>query len=177
MTEKPLNRCPTLMPTVIKPVSQELFDQVAQSALGVPRLRKNHNFHQLSDTVQRFLNVLQPGTYVRPHRHVRDSDRNGFELFLVLQGEIGFLLLDAQGRVVQTERLCAQGPTYGLELKEGQYHTLIALAPDTVMFEIKEGPYVPSGDKDFLTHFPTEGTAAAQQQVQMWAEMFTELQP
>ena len=162
------------MPTVIKRVSQELFDSVSQQASALPRLRKNHNFHQLPDTVQRFINVLQPGTYVRPHRHLRSSDGNGFELFLVLQGEIGFLVLDEQGQVTQTERLCAQGPTYGLELDEGQYHTLIALAPDTVMFEIKEGPYVPAADKDFMTKFPAEGTAAAQQQVQAWGELFSD---
>lgn len=161
------------MPTLIKRVSQELFDSVSQKASALPRLRKNHNFHQLPDRVQRFINVLQPGTYVRPHRHLRPNDSNGFELFLVLQGEIGFLLLDQQGRVIQTERLCANGPTYGLELEEGQYHTLIALAPDTVMFEIKEGPYIPTADKDFMQSFPAEGTTAAQQQVQAWAEIFT----
>ena len=160
------------MSMIIKRVSQELFDSVSQEALALPRLRKNHNFHQLPDTVQRFINVLQPGTYVRPHRHLRAQDGNGFELFLVLQGEIGFLVLDTQGQVLQTERLCAEGPTYGLELSEGQYHTLIALAPDTVMFEIKEGPYVPAADKDFMDAFPAEGTAAAQQQVQVWADMF-----
>lgn len=160
------------MPTVIKRVSQELFDNVSQQASALPRRRKNHNFHQLPDTVQRFLNVLQPGTYVRPHRHVRANNSNGFELFLVLQGEIGFLVLDEQGQVVQTERLCAQGPTYGLELEEGQYHTLIALAPDTVMFEIKEGPYVPAADKDFMERFPAEGTAEAERQVKAWVEMF-----
>lgn len=160
------------MPAVIKHLSQALFDSVAQEASALSRLRKNHNFHQLPDTVQRFINVLQPGTYVRPHRHLRAADSNGFELFLVLQGEIGFLVLDEQGQVIQTERLCAQGPIYGLELEEGHYHTLIALAPNTVMFEIKEGPYVPAADKDFLQHFPGEGTTAAQQQVQTWAEMF-----
>ncbi|ESA34013.1 cupin fold family [Leptolyngbya sp. Heron Island J] len=160
------------MPTVIKCVSQELFDSVSQEALALPRLRKNHNFHQLPDRVQRFINVLQPGTYVRPHRHLRAQDGNGFELFLVLQGEIGFLVLDGQGQVLQMERLCAEGPTYGLELLEGQYHTLIALAPDTVMFEIKEGPYVPAADKDFMDAFPAEGTAAAQRQVQAWADLF-----
>ena len=161
------------MPTVIKCLSQELFDSVSQEAAALPRLRKNHNFHQLPDAVQRFMNVLQPGTYVRPHRHLRAKDSNGFELFLVLQGEIGFLVLDEQGQIVQTERLCAQGPTYGLELEEGQYHTLIALAPNTVMFEIKEGPYVPAADKDFLEHFPAEGTTAAQQQVKTWADLFS----
>ncbi|MFG6103597.1 cupin fold metalloprotein, WbuC family [Leptolyngbyaceae cyanobacterium CCMR0082] len=161
------------MPTVIKRVSQELFDSVSQEASALPRLRKNHNLHQLPDSVQRFINVLQPGTYVRPHRHLRAKDSNGFELFLVLQGEIGFLMLNEQGQVIQIERLCAQGPTYGLELAEGQYHTLIALAPNTVMFEIKEGPYVPAADKDFMQQFPAEGTVAAQQQVQAWAELFS----
>lgn len=160
------------MPAVIKRLSQDLFDRVSQDALALPRLRKNHNFHQLPDRVQRFINVLQPGTYVRPHRHLRDRESNGFELFLVLQGEIGFLVLDDQGQVAQTERLCAQGPTYGLELEEGQYHTLIALAPDTVMFEIKEGPYVPAADKDFMVQFPAEGTTAADQQVQVWSQLF-----
>lgn len=161
------------MPTVIKCLSQDLFDSVSQEASALPRLRKNHNFHQLPDRVQRFINVLQPGTYVRPHRHLRGQESNGFELFLVLQGEIGFLVLDDQGQVIQTERLCAQGPTYGLELEEGQYHTLIALAPDTVMFEIKEGPYVPSADKDFMAQFPAEGTTAADQQVRAWSQLFT----
>ncbi|MEM9979341.1 MAG: WbuC family cupin fold metalloprotein [Cyanobacteria bacterium P01_D01_bin.2] len=162
------------MPTVIKRVSQELFDSVAQEASTLPRLRKNHNFHQIANTVQRFLNVLQPGTYVRPHRHLRGSDRNGFELFLVLQGEVGFLVLDDQGQVVLAERLSAQGPTYGLELAEGQYHTLVALAPDTAMFEIKEGPYIPAADKDFMDCFPAEGTTAAGQQVRAWTQMFAE---
>ncbi len=162
------------MPTAIKRLSQKLFDTVSQEAAALPRLRKNHNFHQLPDGVQRFINVLQPGTYVRPHRHVRSADSNGFELFLVLQGEIGFLVLDGQGEVVQTERLSAQGPTYGLELEEGQYHTLIALAPDTVMFEIKEGPYVPAKDKDFMANFPMEGTLEAERQVHTWTGLFAD---
>ncbi|MEA5464797.1 WbuC family cupin fold metalloprotein [Leptothoe sp. PORK10 BA2] len=160
------------MSAILKPLSQELFNSVSQQAAALPRLRKNHNFHQHPDRVQRFINVLQPGTYVRPHRHVRSSDANGFELFLVLQGEIGFLVLDGQGQVVQTERLSAQGPTYGLELEEGQYHTLIALAPDTVMFEIKEGPYIPAADKDFMANFPLEGTLDAERQVQAWVNLF-----
>ena len=162
------------MPTVIKRLSQELFDSVSQEAAALPRLRKNHNFHQLPDGVQRFMNVLQPGTYVRPHRHLRPKGGDGFELFLVLQGEVGFLVLDAQGQVTQTERLCAQGPIYGLELEEGQYHSLMALAPNTVMFEIKEGPYIPADDKDFMEQFPAEGTAEAQRQLQIWAEIFSD---
>ena len=56
------------------PISESLFAQVAQQAANSPRRRKNHNLHQESDLVQRFLNVLQPGTYVRPHRHLREQE-------------------------------------------------------------------------------------------------------
>ncbi len=161
------------MPLSIKRLNQNLFDSVAQDALALPRLRKNHNFHDLPDVVQRFINVMQPGTYVRPHRHLRPEPGSGFEFFLVLQGEIGFIVLDEEGQVTHTERISKDGPTYGVELAEGQFHTLIALAPNTVMFELKEGPYIPATDKDFLPQFPQEGTPEAAQQVQAWVQVFS----
>ncbi len=149
-----------------------LFERVAEQARQSPRLRINHNFHAEPDAVQRFLNVLQPGTYVRPHRHRRDQPGTGFECFLVLQGALGLLLLDARGELLQLERLSAAGPVRGLELAEDQFHTLVALEPDTVMFELKQGPYVPAHDKDFLASFPAEGTAEASAQEARWRALF-----
>jgi cupin fold WbuC family metalloprotein len=156
----------------LKRLDQALFDAVANRARSSPRLRRNHNLHTEPDPVQRFLNVLQPGTYVRPHRHLRQEPGAGFECFLVLQGAIGVLLLDGAGQVVQRERLDAAGPLRGLELAAGQFHTLVALHPDSVMFEVKRGPYSPTTDKDFLAGFPAEGTAAALAQAQAWAALF-----
>jgi cupin fold WbuC family metalloprotein len=153
-------------------LDQALFDQVAAEARSSARLRTNHNLHQESDPVQRFLNVLQPGTYVRPHRHRRQRPGAGFECFVVLQGAIGLLLLDGAGSVRQRERLEAGGPVRGIQIAEGLVHTLVALAPDSVMLEIKEGPYDPSADKDFLAAFPLEGSEAAQRQERAWRELF-----
>lgn len=153
-------------------LDQTLFDQVAAAAAASPRLRRNHNLHQESDLVQRFLNVLQPGTYVRPHRHRRQQPGTGFECFVVLQGALGLLILDAGGRILQGERLQAGGPLRGVELAEDQFHTLVALEPDTVMFELKQGPYIPTADKDFLLDFPAEGTAAALDQERCWRQWF-----
>jgi hypothetical protein len=59
-----------------------------------------------------------------------------------------------------------------VELQEGRFHTLVALSPDTVMFEIKQGPYQPALDKDFLATFPAEGTAAAAAQEALWRGRF-----
>lgn len=158
----------------IKCLTQPLMDSIAEQARYSSRQRKNYNFHEHPDRVQRFLNVLQPGTYVRPHRHVRPADTDGFEFFLVLQGAIGILILDESGKVIHTEKISATGTTRGVELGEGMFHTLIALEPDSVMFELKEGPYIPMDDKDFLQQFPTEDAPEAKQWVQTWQGYFTE---
>nr|WP_155706748.1 WbuC family cupin fold metalloprotein [Gloeocapsopsis dulcis] len=150
-----------------------MLDDITQKARSSPRLRQNYNFHELGEKVQRFLNVLQPGTYVRPHRHRRNSEVNGFEFFLVLQGELGMLIMDETGQILNQERVSAQGDTRGVELAEGTYHTLVALAPDTIVLELKEGPYDPSTDKEFLD-FPQEGTGAARELVTTWQSYFTD---
>lgn len=157
----------------VKRLNQELLDNIANRARSSPRLRQNYNFHELSEKVQRFINVLQPGTYVRPHRHCRAGGINGFEFFLVLQGELGIIILDECGQILDTERVSANCSTRGVELPEGTYHTLVALAPDTVMLELKEGPYDPSTDKEFLDAFPAEGTPAAREMVETWQAYFT----
>ncbi len=156
----------------IKRLDHDLLAKIAAQARASDRLRQNYNFHAHDEKVQRFLNVLQPGTYVRPHRHLRSPDINGFEFFLVVQGAIGMLLFDAEGQIIHQEALKAQGPTQGLELAEGVFHTLVALTPDTVILELKEGPYLPSSDKNFLSQFPQEGTATAKEYVRVWEQMF-----
>ncbi|MFM7269431.1 MAG: WbuC family cupin fold metalloprotein [Cyanobium sp.] len=157
---------------LLKRLDQQLFTRIAGEARSLPRLRRNHNLHQPSDPVQRFLNAMQPGTYVRPHRHRRSRPGAGFECFVVLQGAIGLLLLDDSGAVVQHECLSAAGPLRGIELAEGVLHTLVALEPDSLLLEIKEGPYEPAADKDFLAAFPEEGCEAARRQEQAWRDLF-----
>ncbi|WP_019498133.1 WbuC family cupin fold metalloprotein [Pseudanabaena sp. PCC 6802] len=153
-------------------LTQSLLDRAGEQARLNPRLRQNHNLHQLTDRVQRFVNVLQPGTYVRPHCHRRVAGRNGFELFAVLRGELGLLILDETGNVEEYFRV--GGDPWGLELAEGVYHTLVALQPDTAILEIKEGPYEAASDKDFLPHFPLEGTAEAAALVRLWTGYFSD---
>ena len=158
----------------LKRLDQSLFNQVAEQSRQRDRLRCNYNLHQETDAVQRFLNVLQPGTYVRPHRHCREQKGSGFECFLVLQGAIGLLVLNEEGDLLEKEILRANGPVKGIELAENQFHTLVALEPDSVIFELKQGPYQPSHDKDFITNFPPEGTLEARQQELHWRALFAD---
>ena len=155
-------------------IDQELFAQVSAEARQHPRLRRNHNFHREQDAVQRFLNVLQPGTYLRPHRHRRNGSGTGFECFLVLQGAIGLLLFNDEGEIQQQLHLSAKGPTHGIEIAEDQFHTLVALEADSVIFELKQGPYQPAQDKDFLNGVPQEGTTEAARQELQWGDLLSD---
>ena len=156
----------------LKRLTEELLNTLAEQSRHSPRQRQNYDFHEPSEKVQRFLNVLQPETYVRPHRHQRPLDVNGFEFFLVLQGDVGIIIFDENAQILQTERISAIGATRAIEIPEGTYHTLVVLAADTVILELKEGPYNPSTDKEFLNNFPIEGTPAAKQMVENWKGYF-----
>ena len=73
---------------------------------------------------------------------------------------------------IERHRLSATGPLRGIELAENQFHSLVALEPDTVMFELKQGPYQPTQDKDFLSAFPGEGSEQAEDQERSWRQLF-----
>ena len=87
-------------------------------------------------------------------------------------GGYRLFVMDGNGTIVQLERLEAKGPLRGIELAENQFHTLVALEPHSVMFELKQGPYQPTEDKDFLRSFPLEGCEEARLQEKRWRERF-----
>jgi cupin fold WbuC family metalloprotein len=129
--------------------------------------------HAPAERVQRVLIVLQPGTYVRPHRHPPRPGIHRFEFLLVIQGEVGLLLFDEHGSVVSTERMGSAQTLCGIKLAEATYHTVVALAPHTILLEVKEGGYEASHDKDFLDMFPEENTPQARQFVAYWQRQCT----
>ena len=53
------------------------------------------------------------------------------------------------------------GDAFGVDLVPGVYHTLVVLEPDTVIYEVKDGPYVASNDKAFAPWAPPEGSPEA----------------
>lgn len=110
------------------------------------------------DALHRMFNALQPGTYVRPHRHL---DPPKAELFLVLSGAIDFIVFDEGGAIAHAERLAAGSPRFGADLEAGHFHSFLVCVPDTLIYEVKPGPYTAATDKDFAAWAPEEGAAEA----------------
>lgn len=127
------------------------------AATEAARRRSHATLHDdLSDPIQRVVIALQPGTYVRPHRHAVEV----WELFTVLDGALGVLSFDNDGRLLQRVELRPGGARMA-QLPPRAWHTVIALAPDTLALEIKPGPYRPLDDKDFAGWAPAEGEEGA----------------
>ena len=134
--------------------------RLSAAARAHPRLRMNENLHQMQDPIHRLLNATEPGTYVQPHRHL---DPPKTETLCVIRGRGGLLVFDAEGTVREALVLAPGGPELVVELPPGTWHSLVALEPGTVWFEIKDGPYVPPPPADVANFAPAPGSPEAPQ--------------
>jgi cupin fold WbuC family metalloprotein len=122
-------------------IDKMLLDSISAQAVKNQRLRINYNFHQhLDDPLNRLLNAMEPGSYFPPHRH-KNPDKE--ESFLVLRGSVLILIFDDEGSVISSTEVSPQKEVYGMEIDAGVWHSLIVLESNTVVYEVKKGPYVP----------------------------------
>ena len=140
-------------------IENDLLNEVSARAQSSSRRRMNHNFHKdYSDTLQRLLNAMEPLSYIQPHKHENPDKR---EVFLSLRGRILVVEFDQTGVIVDHFLLDPLNGTCGAEIPERTYHTIIALDPGTVAYEIKDGPYNAIDDKNFAPWAPKEGDPGA----------------
>lgn len=136
----------------MKRISHEQLHELAAQAARLARGRKNLNLHdRAEDPIQRMFLVFQPGTYVRPHCH-----QATWELLVVLSGQIRIPCFDGEGRVTEVLELGPESALQAAELPAGTVHTVLALAPDSTLLEVKHGPYTPTTEKDFAAWAPAE---------------------
>lgn len=123
----------------MKIIDKELLDEVSRQAKQSDRLRKNFNFHEsLEDKCHRMLNAVEPGTLVPIHRHPTKD-----ESFVILRGKVRSTTYNDDGSVIESVVLCHENGVYGVDIPKNVWHRLEAMEPDSVIFECKEGPFVP----------------------------------
>lgn len=134
--------------------------QLAAEARAGGRGRRNLNWHDpATDRIQRFFNLMLPGTYVRPHRH---AIQRRWELTLLLDGAADLLTFDDAGCVLTRERLAA-GALLAVEVPPAVWHAYVVTGACALLFEVKQGPYDAARDKRFADWAPAEGETGAAQ--------------
>ena len=122
------------------------------------------------------LNALQPGSYIRPHRHHTPPKA---ESLILLSGSLGFVAFLDDG-TVDSENLVLLHPTRGafaIDCRESVWHTFFALEPNTVLFEVKAGPFDPSAEKEFAPWAPAENAPEARSYLESLEQLFTRRYP
>jgi cupin fold WbuC family metalloprotein len=139
-------------------IGTNLVRQAIDGSRRSPRKRIILPLHKGPDSaLHRMLNAVQPYSYIQPHRHL---DPPKAESILVLQGAILCFVFSPTGEVLKVRVLAAGSDEFGVDSDPGVFHTFVALRQDTVLFEVKPGPYEKSSDKDFAPWAPPENSPA-----------------
>ena len=126
--------------------------------------RQHHNVHRsYQEPCQRLFNAIGMESYIRPHRHLLDPKT---ECLIAVQGMMVLIVFDDEGEVVETVRfgtekyknktLCV-----GVEVSPESWHTVISLVSESILFEVKTGPFEPSLAKEGAPWAPEEMSVEA----------------
>ena len=123
-------------------IDNKVLNELSDKAKESPRLRCNLDLrNSAEDQSQRMLNALEPGTVMPIHRH-----RNSGETCICVLGHFEEYFYDENGVLTDTVDMVPGGPI--LNIEAGQWHSLRCLEPNTILFEAKDGPWVPLGEED-----------------------------
>lgn len=132
-------------------IEKEFLDMVSEQAKASPRLRMNYNFHKsLDEKCHRMLNAVEPGTDIPIHRHPMKD-----ESLVVLRGRVRSTTYNDDGSVIESVVLCTDEGRYGVDIPKGVWHKLESLESGSVVFECKEGPFVPH-EAEGILELPTK---------------------
>lgn len=146
----------------MKLITEVLLNKVSAYAEQSPRLRMNYNFHEgMDEPIQRMLNALEPGTYLPPHRHSNPARE---EMYIVLRGKLLTFLFDDNGQVTNKIELSPEEGKYGIEIQADVWHSIVVLEKGTVIYEIKQGPYIPISTENIASWAPDVSDTEAVEQ-------------
>jgi len=120
---------------------------------GSSRQRAHHLLHNAhSDKVQRLVIALKRKSYIQPHSH---SQFHQWESFIVLSGQVKLMTFDESGQVLCVE-LLEQGNI--IEIPPNVIHTLLSITDESLIYEVKEGPFLEQFAKKTENWAPAENS-------------------
>ena len=140
----------------IQLINDNLLAELHEKSVASERRRVNFDLRtSTEDGSQRMLNVMEPGTHVPIHRHLRTT-----ESVVCLEGCLDWIFYDElptgdtggpvhDGETVMDEtsfvetarfRVCPREKVYGIQVPKMAWHSIEVHEPSTI-FEAKDGKY------------------------------------
>lgn len=128
-------------------ITQAILDSLTAQAKASPRLRMNLDLRNSpEDGSQRMLNAIEPGSPLPIHRHRKSSET----VVCLRRRLVEEFYDDLEMICTESIELSPNGPVVALNIPIGQWHTARSLESGTVILEMKDGPYEPTGAEDIL---------------------------
>ncbi len=140
----------------MKLLTRALLDELMAQAAASPRARAHYTLHASpADPLQRFVVVVRPDSYFRPHRH---AARAG--LAVIVRGRFDVLTFDERGCLTARYGVGEGAESAAYETPPGTWHTVVPGPEGGAFLEVKEGPYDPATSAEFASWAPAEGHAS-----------------
>lgn len=150
---------------MVRSFAPDYLSTLISDATVSRRLRQHRNIHaSYEDPCQRFFNAIGADSYIRPHRHLLDPKA---ETMVAVRGLFALVTFNEDGTEQEFLRFGTEkyggtdGLSVGVDLPPGTWHTVIALEPDSVLLELKAGPFDPAAAKEPAPWAPEEGSREA----------------
>lgn len=132
----------------MKIIGTKIISDLHTQAEESPRLRMNYNIHEsLEEDVHKLLNSLQPGTVMPIHRHLHPAKK---ETFVLLQGALEVRRYNDDKTIAEKYVMSQESGNIICEIMPEEWHSFEVLESDTLILEIKKGPYLPFQEIDLL---------------------------
>ena len=125
-------------------INDVFLDDLTAKAVESPRRRMNYDLRNTpQDLSQRMLNAVEPGSAPPIHRHLDTS-----ATCIIVRGRIDSVFYDDNGKEIQRFPLDSKKGPYGVQIPQGQWHSLESHESGSVIFEAKDGLWHPiEGDE------------------------------
>ena len=133
----------------LETISDRELKELFQKSRDSPRKRAIKTFHD--DTYegpQVCLNVIQPGSYIRPHYRYID------EAIIHYSGVLCSIQFDEHGRIKKTELIGSYKPYLFLPQKTIQ--SIVALRDNSAIWMVVQGPHDQQKFSEYLASAPPE---------------------
>lgn len=151
----------------MKIFSSQYFDQLLYAASRSKRLRVHANVHDsYTDQCQKLFNAICIDSYIRPHRHSLDPKE---ECLIAVRGLFGLIEFSEYGSIESITLFGSEKYSQkfsiasGVSLPAGVWHTVVSLVENSILFEVKSGPFDPALAKELAPWAPKEGGELTQE--------------
>ena len=144
-------------------LGNKMLDGLCQQAEYSLHRRQHLNIHSsYQENCQRLFNTIQPNSYIPPHRHYIANKQ---ELLVAIRGSFCLITFDDHGNFVRSssfgselyaDELCSN---VGVEIPPDVWHTVIAKQENSILLEVKEGPFVSEDSEEIALRAPRDGSA------------------